>query len=445
VSSFLNKYKNILIIFLTLLSGFLIRIFFADKFITVSGDLRLYAEWGEKFWILGGKDFYFNDDWFYASPNYPPLINIVYAASYWIYDKRYYLAQIHNAVKIIPSSFIVFFSSKNPQDPLQYGYGYYLLLKLPGILADLGLSVLIYRVVLKITKSLAKSYLAMCFYLFNPVAIILSAIWGQTDSVVSLFALLSFLILLEGKIALSIPLYFLSLYIKPNWIYLGPFYLFILAIKRPKLKQVLLGVLILLMFFVISTVPFSGKYPVGFFVWLAKNRLLATVGVAEKLSVSAFNLYTVFGIIDFTLNSVSILGLKIKYLGWLIFAGINYLTINHLRRKKVGTQDVMYGIFAIAFSSYLFLTNMLERYFFAGFVPLIILTFTDIRIFIYSLTINLSVLMNLLYSFFRRKYGVVADVFTANNYLFIRGFSFVNVFSWVMIMKNSIIINIAKK
>src|SRR3989304_4411079 len=131
-----------------LLIGFFIRFYYADKFVKESGDLRLYADWGEKFWEYGSKNFYFVKEWYYAPPNYPPILSLIYAGSYWLFDHKYVLAQIHNATRLVPAVFIIYF----------YDHGYYLLLKLPGIMADLGLAYFIYNQI--------GGYLFHCIYLF---------------------------------------------------------------------------------------------------------------------------------------------------------------------------------------------------------------------------------------------------------------------------------------
>jgi hypothetical protein len=64
----------------------LIRFYFLDKFISVSGDLLLYADWGEKYWEYGSRNYYFIRNWYYAPPNYPPLINLYYAYAYKAFD-----------------------------------------------------------------------------------------------------------------------------------------------------------------------------------------------------------------------------------------------------------------------------------------------------------------------------------------------------------------------
>ena len=136
----------------------------------------------------------------------------MYGALYWLYERRYILAEIHNALKIIPSSFIIYFGKAVPSDPFRYGYGYFMLLKLPAILADLGISLVIFKVVKEITRDRKRAFFGMLFYLFNPITIFLSSVWGQSESLVAFSGLLSFVFLVYRKLWLSIPLMFVSVW-----------------------------------------------------------------------------------------------------------------------------------------------------------------------------------------------------------------------------------------
>jgi Gpi18-like mannosyltransferase len=71
------------------------------------------------------------------------------------------------------------------------------LVKLPFILSDIGLGYLIYKIVLKIKPN--KAILAASFFLFNPVLIYNSTIWGQTDSLINLFAILGIYLIFQKK------------------------------------------------------------------------------------------------------------------------------------------------------------------------------------------------------------------------------------------------------
>lgn len=422
--SYLSKRK--IAIFLLLFLGLLVRLYFVDKYIGVSGDLLLYADWGQKFWEYGAREFYFIKDWYYAPPNYPPLISLIYAFAYWIYDKKYLLPQIYSVVRLYPSEFIVYF----------YEHGYIFLLKLPAILADLGISGFIYLLVFKITQNRVRSLFAMAFYLFNPVSVMLSSVWGQTDSLIALLALMAFVLLQNKNFILSLPLYFISIYIKPNWIYLLPFFIFLVFLVKPKIKHVAMGVFLAFLIFLITTFPFAKTGLPEFSYWLISERILPTASIAQKASVSAFNFYTTFLRIDYDLDSTLIFGIPGKLFGIGSYLMLNVFAFFYIHRKK-DLSSLMFVIFVIGFGCYLFLTNMLERYFFPAFVPLVILMFANPRLFLAGFLINLTVLGNLIYSFFRRKVGAIADFFSMNDFLLIKLASFINLVSYIFIIKRN--------
>ena len=75
----------------------------------------------------------------------------------------------------------------------------YFTLKLPIIIADISISLIIKKIVYNRTLDVRKARTAMLLYLFNPVTIVISSLWGMFDAIPTLFALLSLLYLSQGK------------------------------------------------------------------------------------------------------------------------------------------------------------------------------------------------------------------------------------------------------
>jgi Gpi18-like mannosyltransferase len=73
---------------------------------------------------------------------------------------------------------------------------YYFLLKQPIIISDILVGYMIYRYVMK--RSPSHASWAMKFWIFSPITIILSAIWGMFDSVALVFIMMA-LLLEDGK------------------------------------------------------------------------------------------------------------------------------------------------------------------------------------------------------------------------------------------------------
>ncbi len=406
------------------LASFLLRICFVPTFIEESGDLQLYSDWGEKFWEYG-REFYYVKDWYYAPPNYPPIISLLYGASYWMYEHKYVLPQIHNSTKLIPSVFIVYF----------YEHGYILMLKIWGILGDIGVGLLVFYFVKKITKKDSFGITASAFYLFNPITIFLSGVWGQTDSLVLLFGLLSFVSLIKGRAALSLPLLFVSLYLKPNFVMFLPLYVMAFLLTKQGKKQIIAGIVASLALIIIVSLPFSQKGLLDYTRLLVFERVVPTASAAHKASVSAFNFHTIVGKIDATADSNMYLFMPANIFGWLTYIFFNFISFLRIKKEKVSLESTLMSFFVIGFASFLFLTNMLERYFFAGFVSLMILFFTNYRRLGYFVVLNIVLLANIIYAFFRRNVGEIADLFSESNFLVIRILSLTTVIFYFIFIK----------
>lgn len=405
---------------LLIILGLAVRIIFVPIGVQISGDFQLFIDWGKKFWGVGAQNFYTYKTWTLSPPNYPPIASLIFGATYWLYDHRYVLAQLHNLIRIPPAAFIIYF----------YKYGYFLLLKFPSILSDLGIAYLIYKVILKIDGSIKKAYIGFFLFFLNPVTIFLSSIWGQTDSFVALFGMLSFLLILDKKFEVSLLTFFISLYTKPNWIYLAPFYTYVFIKMNPKPVRIFLGTLGVSLIYLLSTIPFSKGNLIDFTIWLVKDRLLVSAVGAQNISSSAFNFYTIFFNLYKHSALTPILGISASLFGWLIFTLLNIFVFVFFKIQKNKLFATMTGIYIIGFGTYLFMTNMLERYFFTAFAAMIVVMIVYPKLIFWTLILNLNVFLNIFWAFFRRKYDEIDFPFTSFNFLLIRFISLATFLSW---------------
>lgn len=434
VARFFEKLRSNTPLLLFLLLGFLVRAFLTRY--GNRGDLAVFAEWGQKFWELGANNFYLSEDWYYTFPTYPPISSLMYAGLYWLFEHNYILAQIHNVVKIIPADFIIYFNKIVAHSPFQYREGYFFLLKLPSILADLGISVVIYKLILNLTKVRKRAFIGFLVYLFNPVTIFLSSVWGQSESLVSFFGLLSFILLYYKKTWVSIPLFFVSLYLKPTWVVFIPLYLFLLYLYRPKFSHFFWGILITGLLFLVATKPFASDLGlIRFTKKIVVENILPSVKGTPRASVSAFNLHTILFKIDRNLASDKIIGISANVLGTISYIFINFFAFAYLKRQKKLLFGTIASLFMIGFGSFLFLTNVLERYFFAAFAPMIVIMFVSVETLVYAVLMNFVVFANLIWAFYRRWFDEIDAPFTSNNFLLIRALSMVNVLGFFVIVK----------
>lgn len=94
-------------------------------------------------------------------------------------------------------------------------------LKMPAMLCDLLTGVLVYKIANRRFDSLGATFLT-CLYVFNPVVLIDSAMWGQVDSVFTLFVAIMIYLVAEKKL---IPAYFvfaIGILVKPQTLILTP-------------------------------------------------------------------------------------------------------------------------------------------------------------------------------------------------------------------------------
>ncbi len=376
-----------------------------------------YAEWGERLVKNGPKNYYFSEGWYYSIPVYPPVSILTFGGLYQLNEKRYILAQVHNLIRFPPSSFIIYF----------YKWGYILLLKLPGILADLALSAVVYKLIFKLSKNKKMAVSGMIFYLFNPISIFLSGAWGQTDSVVAFLGIVSFLLLLKKNAAASIPLLFLSLYFKPSWAIFAPFYLFSMFLLRPKFWSVFFGIFGAFLLFWITTQPFSDGSAISYGIKLFRERYQVPVGIEGKASVSAFNFQTIFLRLDIDFAREKIFGIAGGILGFLIFFILNIFAFINFKKIKNKTFGMMSALFTIGMGNFLFSPTMLERYFFPAFAPMIILAFTRPKIIVSAALVNVILFANIIYSFYRRGSDEIYHFFIDNNFFVIRALSFIQI------------------
>ena len=433
INKLLTKYKRWLLFGVLLFVALIIRLFLT-RFGNF-GDVAIFAELGDKFWKINLHDFYSNRNYYYTYPAYPPLSYYIIALSYWLYDKRYILAEIHNIIKVIPADFIIYFSKPVEKDPLLYGYGYYLLLKLPSILFDLGISVLVYRIIYKVTQNYKRAIYGFIFYLFNPLTIFLTSVWGQNDAVAIFLGMFSIYLLFSKRISVSIWLLFLSVYTKPTFIIFAPIYLVIFLKLKPQFKNIFLGVIFSAFSFLILTYPFSGSNYLDFTKkMLFENILPGSRGVV-RASVSAFNLYSALFTIDKTQTTFKLLNIPLGLMGIVFFILINLFVIKRfLLNFKL--ENILFSLYIVGLGNFFFNTGMLERYFFPAFPFLVILIFIWQKIPIYLIGINIILFLNLIWAFFRRSVGVIDHLFSDYDFLFIRLLSFANIIFWYFSIKN---------
>jgi dolichyl-phosphate-mannose-protein mannosyltransferase len=267
----------------------------------------------------------------------------------------------------------------------------YLALKLPAIVADLGLAWIAgtfaaHLAPERMTRRWPVRTLVAAVVLFNPAFFGLSAIWGQVDSVPELFVLSSLLLLLTGERSVSrdaaaMLLFAVALAMKPQVAFVLPAILYALYRRylhgRPRdqflggaLRIVVLGAPALVLW-AVSGLPF-GLGPIEL---LRFDR--HSTSIYPVTSANAFNLW---GAVAFWRNDstgahvLKVAGVPALYVATIVFlVGLGFVLWRLHRALDHGADEARAVLTAAAVVSvlgFLTLTRMHERYMFLALVCL---------------------------------------------------------------------------
>jgi len=410
--------------FLAVFLLFLIRFVFA--FLIYHPDVRNHVDWGIRFFEYGPSKFYAPESnvWSYTWPNQPPGSILIYAFVRKLYEALY--------------SFFWFLNTSIPLFPSNLMYGiehnlYPSLLQLPAIIADGGIALLIYKILKRIKDTKTGQYGALLF-LLNPVIWYNSAIWGQTDSIVNFFVLLAFYFVYKKKLFFSILSFAISLYIKVSLAVFAPIFLLILF-KKYKVIDILKYSIVVFGIILLITLPFSvgsGKDPISFLVYLYQEKVLTEQ--LQVITANAFNLWATLTGIHERPHSLPLLGLTYQFWGYILF-GFLFFPIFYSLWKKENEKKTYFVIALTAFISWMFLTNMHERYLYPLFPYLTIIAALNLTLIPIYWLISIVNLLNLYNFWWYPEISVVKQFLSFGDRLMPRVFGVVNLGIFILIYK----------
>ena len=257
---------------------------------------------------------------------------------------------------------------------------YLVIIKLPAVFFDIAIAVFIYVYGKRFMRP-QHSYLLSLLFVLNPAIILISAVWGQVDSVFVFFVLLSLAMLSDKKLLGASLLFALSALIKPQALIFAPVFgwVFIRYIwgdgfKRAHLGKVATCIFAGMLLVVLLTIPFT--YRLNFMPII--NQYIDTLGSYSFAAVNAYNFYTFFGYnwtplapgnFMWGVVSFSLLG-AVGILGAVLLSGKDYF------RKP--NPDLFLNAFIIIFTVFMFSVRMHERYLFPA-LPLMLFAFIRTR------------------------------------------------------------------
>ena len=353
--SFIKKH----LLFFLFLLGLILRLLII--FYDYSWDVNNHMVWAKDFLTRGPQNFYETQSsnvFATLTPNYPPLAVFIFVVM------RLINPLIHNIywwlnlnIPLIPSGLIFF---------LEKLVFLAALMKVPAILADLGIAFLIFLFAKKIIpKDKKNQIIAISLILFNPAFIFNSALWGQIDSIPIFFVMLSAYYLLYTKrdIVSSI-LFTLALLVKPTALIFLPVYI-ILFIQKFGIKKSIINLFITNIIFCLFFLPFTfSPYKTYLNKILAAQSLPYVTNGALNFWVLIAGFRGIKDVAPFLLN------IPYRYFGYFIVGLINIFIILCLIKSKKITEDFFMALFIASFAAFLFLTKMHERY---SLLPLVFL------------------------------------------------------------------------
>ena len=296
------------------------------------------------------------------------------------------------------------------------------LYKIPAIISDLITGYLIYKISRKYVSE-KNSLIVTSLYIFNPAIISNSTLWGQIDSIVALFSLLS-LVFLEKNIVLSAAFLSIGTLVKPQVAFLAPLILFLIFKQKDKFKKISIYFIVGATIFLFGFIPFL-SVDKNLFKFIFE-RIILSFNQYQYTSVNAFSFWGLFG---FWKSDVGKIPLNI--LGTLIFFVI--LIFNFIKTKvKKGEQYTLSSL--VFLGSFLFLTRIHERHLLPVFGPLVLTTlFLPNTIFIYVL-LSFTYLANMFYSYI----WITKDFQEVFPKFFIYIFILINLYSLYLLFKENV-------
>lgn len=293
------------------------------------------------------------------------------------------------------------------------------LVKLPAILADLGVGALVYAIVRRFASH-AVALGASALYLLNPATIYISAAWGQVDSVSGFFALLAIYALLRSNAVPSgsvMPAqsaggrratwwivgawlsFGYSLLVKPQAAVLLPLMVAFAFVdpgrRRERLNASAIGAAAAILLALLLSEPFHPGNPFATLGWLFDLYRFGA-NVYAYNSVNAFNLWALRGSM-WVADSQTILFLPQNVWGILLVVAALALIVWRYVQDRTD-QALLEGCAIATLAFFALATRMHERYLFNGLLFTIVCIPFARRYLWGAIALTVVLFANLVYS-----------------------------------------------
>ena len=241
----------------------LLRVYLSTKIQGYMVDVNCFLSWGHTFATVGPTRFYEATSFC----DYPPLYTYILGLNSLISDA----VGANEATRQLIFRFV------------------------PSLCDVTACAVLYYIAVKKQKINRLNTLFFIILLAFNPATIINSAAWGQMDSVLCLLMMLVALFAIDGKWIAALPVYVISVLVKPQALMLGPLglvYIVLIFIRnKNSRKQILAAIGVSLAVFAAGVIPFSINQKADWIVRLYGN----TLASYPYATINTANFYYILG------------------------------------------------------------------------------------------------------------------------------------------------------
>lgn len=333
VSAFMKK-RWIIMIFC---AAFILRCISAFFYRGFASDTACFAGWANLAYENGLSEFYSSG----AFTDYPP--GFIYVL--WVIGAIFSLFQI----------------------PYLSG-GCLLLLKLPAILCDMAIGILLYRVTKKAMDE-GRAALFAALYLFNPAVFLNSAVWGQVDAVFTLCVVLMCLFLTEEKMIPAYIAFGAGVLLKPQTLVFTPVLLYGIVdhvfLNRFSVRYFfhnLFSGLCVIFCMILLCMPFELGTVIA--------QYASTLSSYPYIAVNAFNLWGFFGL-NWVSQDNRLLFLTYGQWSPVIIVLIVVLSAYFFFKNRRNPSRYFTSAGVLIISMFLFSVRMHERYLFPALILLL--------------------------------------------------------------------------
>ncbi len=322
-----RTYVNLAIV---LGAALLVKLIFAAVYAGHETDMNCFYSWSDMIFDNGFGEFYYLD----AFTDYPPG----YMAILWV------IAGIRRLFSIETVSTLG-----------------RILIKLVPVLSDMAASVLVYVLAKKRFSEPSSLVLALT-YALNPIVVLDSSVWGQTDGVFTFFVLLTAYLCMEEK---RIPAYFafaVGVLIKPQTLIFTPILIwtiieqvFLKDFDTKKMLRDLIGGLAAIAMMFLLILPFG--------IEKVLHQYVDTLGSYEYCTINAYNFWALFGR-NWQPQSDKFLFLECRQWGTLAILVAVVLSAFIFFKLKEDKSKYFLSLAVVVSTMFLFSVRMHERYLF---------------------------------------------------------------------------------